>query len=375
MRLVHSECSLGWGGQEHRVLDELNGFRSRGHVAWLMAPRESCIAARAVGNGVPTWALSGGKLRFGWTLIQTAAWLRAHRVQIVNTHSSRDGWLVGLAARWARVPLLIRSRHIDVSYPNRRISRHAFTTLADHVITTSDRITRHLQDCFGLSAGRITTVPTGVDLQRFQPEGARETWEMGRANASTIGMVSVLRSWKGHATFLEAMALLISQSGENACLRGVIVGDGPLKANIAKMIHDLGLTGKVFMVGHREGIPEILRSLDLLVIPSTAHEGVPQIGLQALASRTPVIGSDVGGIPEIIRPGETGRLFPAGDATALARGIEESIAQSEKTNAMTERGLRLVERLYSRERMFDRLQAIYDRHLVGLPTCREGSGR
>jgi glycosyltransferase involved in cell wall biosynthesis len=106
-----------------------------------------------------------------------------------------------------------------------------------------------------------------------------------------------------------------------------------------------------------------LRSLDLLVIPSL-HEGVPQVGLQALACQTPVIGSNVGGIPEIIRPGETGRLFPVGDAAALAKTICEALENGPATRAMSDRGRALVLAEFSLEAMLDKIENLYRRYLL-----------
>ncbi len=117
------------------------------------------------------------------------------------------------------------------------------------------------------------------------------------------------------------------------------------------------------LTGHREDVPEILRALAVLVIPSTKHEGIPQIGLQALATKTPVVGSDAGGIPEIIRHGETGRIFPAGDAQALARAICETLTETDATRAMTERGRALVEKNHSLGTMLEAIDALYRRHL------------
>ena len=90
---------------------------------------------------------------------------------------------------------------------------------------------------------------------------------------------------------------------------------------------------------------------------------MPQIGLQALACRTPVVGSDAGGIPEIIREGETGRLFPANDAAQLACRIQETLLQPEQTRRMAERGRALVEAEFSYEAMLDKLDVIYRRYL------------
>jgi glycosyltransferase involved in cell wall biosynthesis len=100
------------------------------------------------------------------------------------------------------------------------------------------------------------------------------------------------------------------------------------------------------------------------VIPSTRHEGIPQIGLQALACKTPVIGSDVGGIPEIIRDGETGRIFPTQNARALAAAIRETLDDPEKARARCERGRTMVETEYSLDAMLDKLDALYRRSLA-----------
>lgn len=357
-RIVHSEASLGWGGQEHRVIAELAGFKKRGGEVWLLAPAESEIFRRAEIEKISAIPLRTDKLHFPFEAIRLARWLRHNQIQILNTHSSRDGWLVGIAGRLARVPFILRTRHIDVDYPNRWLSRHAYTTFADHVLTTSKKITAHFQELFALPDDRISTVPTGIELVFFSPSGTKAQFSSN--NKPLVGMVSVLRSWKGHATFLQAARLLLD---EKFAAQFVIVGEGPVRPRIEKQIAGLNLGDAVTLTGHREDVPEILRALNVLVIPSTKHEGIPQIGLQALATKTPVIGSDVGGIPEIIRHGETGRIFPAGDANALASAIRETLMETETTRAMTGCGRALVETEFSLDAMLEKLDALYGLYL------------
>ena len=141
----------------------------------------------------------------------------------------------------------------------------------------------------------------------------------------------------------------------------VLLGDGPMRQFIQGQVREWDLHQAVLLTGHREDIPEILRSLDCLVIASTRHEGVPQVGLQALATHTPVVGSDAGGIPEIIRSGETGRIFTARNAPALAAAIQAAFRDPEKTQRMAERGRRLVERHYGLDQMIDTLESLYSR--------------
>ena len=360
-RIIHSDSEIGWGGQEHRILAELTGFQRRGCDVCLFAAPHAELYKRAAALTFPLHPYNVAKWRFPITVLETARWLRRQQPDVLNTHSSRDGWMVGLAGRLARVPLIIRSRHFDVAISNRWLSRHAYTTLADHVLTTSQKITEHFQASFALPDERITTVPTGVDVDLFNPVGPKTNLWPGpdRPLTPLIGMISVLRKGKGHETFLEA-ARLLRNSGFFAHF--VIVGEGTSRSVIERQMAELQVGEFVKLLGFRGDIPVVLRSLDLVVIPSL-HEGVPQVGLQALACQTPVIGSSVGGIPEIIRPGETGRLFPPGDAPALAKTIREALENSEATRTMSTRGRALVVGQHSLEVMLDTLAAIYSRYL------------
>jgi glycosyltransferase involved in cell wall biosynthesis len=341
---------------------ELAGFQSRGCPVWLVAHPKSQLFKRATAAGMGVRACAFDRRLLPVDAVRLALWLRRERIQIVNTHSSRDGWLLGIAARLARTPLLIRSRHIDVSYPNPAVSKHAYTTFADHVLTTSQKITDHFQRIFHLPDDHITTLPTGIDVRRFHPDGPRAELPVrsGPGAPPVIGMISVLRSWKGHASFFDAVRLL-REAGRD--FQFVVVGGGAPTENFAAMARKHGVEGEVQFTGHREDVPDILRALDVLCIPSLKHEGVPQIGLQALACGTAVVGSDCGGIPEIIRDGRTGRIFPSGDAQALARLIAETIDQPEETRRRCQDGRLAVEQNHSLDHMLDRLDGLYQRHL------------
>jgi len=356
--IVHSEASLGWGGQEHRVLMELQGFKDRGSSVTLLAPKQSEIYKRSSSLGLAVKPLEVSKALYPVSAWRLCAWLRSKRIKIVNTHSSRDGYLVGVAARLAKVPLLIRSRHIDVSYPNPFISRHAFTTFADHVLTTSDKIAKGLCGEFGLNPDCITTVPTGIDLNRFCPKGDIADLRIvsGKKSTLVIGMISVLRSWKGHSVFIDALKHV---QGYGINLQALIVGEGPQRGNIEKRINGSGQSDVIKLIGHREDIPQILRALDILVIPSTGHEGIPQIGLQALACGTAVIGTDAGGIPEIVIPDNTGRIVPANNAEELALAIKDTFINRETTNRYIQAGVSMVTQNHSQGHMLNKLEGIY----------------
>lgn len=341
---------------------ELSGFQRRGASVWLAAHPESQVLKKAVAAGMGWRECLFDRRMLPFDAVRLAFWLRKNRIEVVNTHSSRDGWLFGLAARLARTPMLIRSRHIDVSYPNAWVSRHAFTTFADHVLTTSQKITDHFQGIFHLGNDHITTLPTGIDLSRYHLDGAKAVLPMNQDQGAppVVGMVSVLRSWKGHSVFFDAVRML-HQAGH--ALQFIVVGGGAPIDKYTALARQHGAEQLVQFTGHREDIPEVLRAIDVLCIPSVRHEGVPQIGLQALASGTSVVGSDCGGIPEIIQEGRTGRIFPAGDAVKLASRILETFQDTEATNRMIHEGRKLVESRYNLDLMLDQLETIYANHL------------
>ena len=360
-RILHSESSLGWGGQEVRVLAELEWMRAQGHWVALAAPRSSAIAKRARDAGILVYPLNTHKVMLPLEVVRLAAWLAWHRVEVVNTHSSNDGWLAGLAAWLALRPALIRSRHIEVDYPNRFWSGLAFRILPHHVITTSQRIADRLVAELGIPNKRVTCIATGVDLARFDPkiEGTLHRELDLKPDVALIGMISVLRSWKGHATFLEAAELLFQKSQRP--VHFVIAGDGPAREEWTQKIQQEPWRGRVTLLGHRADVPNVLASLSVLVLPSYAHEGIPQIILQAQAMSRAVVATAIGGIPEVVEDDVTGLLVPPRDAVALAAKIRALLDDPALSNRLGQAARKSIEKNYSLDAMGQRLLALYEK--------------
>jgi glycosyltransferase involved in cell wall biosynthesis len=359
-RILHSESSLGWGGQEVRVFAELAWMRARGHWVALAADPRSAIARQAAAAGMNFYALKTHKALLPLEALRLTEWLLKEKVEVVNTHSSNDGWVAGLAARMTRIPMLIRSRHIEVDYPNRFWSGLAFRRLPHHVITTSQRIAERLRIELGVPADRISCVPTGVDLDRFRPDvPGHLRQEMGLGpEVALVGMISVLRSWKGHATFLDAAAQLLEyRQGQ---VHFVIAGDGPGREELTQQVARAPWRGNVTLLGHRDDVPNLLASLDVLVLPSFAHEGIPQIVLQAQAMGRPVVATTIGGIPEVIEDGVNGLLLPPRDPAMLAEKIAwmlDDAAWRERLGLAAHMG---IQKNYGLDVMGERLLALYE---------------
>ncbi len=287
--------------------------------------------------------------------------MRQQGVDILNTHSSLDSWVGTLA--WAslrRRPVLVRTRHLSTPVSQSFPTRWLYNTPAA-VITTSQEIAELLHHRLGVPRPRLFAIPTGVSLADFTPRPADPELKAGLGlpeGTFLFGTVSVLRSWKGHLHLLEGFHLLAAEGRPVGLL---IVGDGPYRPVIEAKIQELDLAGRVRLVGHQDQVPPWLALLDAFVLASYANEGVPQALLQALAMARPVAATAVGGIPEVITPGETGLLAPPRDPKGLALAMRRLMDEPGAGQAMGDRGRELVAAKFSLKHMAMSVAAVYDR--------------
>jgi glycosyltransferase involved in cell wall biosynthesis len=358
--ILHTESSLGWGGQERRILAEAQALRQRGHRLLLACDPRSELLARGRQAGLPVFPILFG----GWRNLR--AWaalrglLRREQVEILNTHSSLDSWVGLLAWQTLRHRLrLVRTRHLSTPVKSNWPTRWLYGAPAA-IITTGQATRALLQERLGVPGDRIRSIPTGVSLAEFAPRPAdrelRARLEIPDG-AWIIGSVAVLRSWKGHLYLLEALKELCSR-GLPAFL--VLVGEGPYRPVIEAKIKALGLGSRVRLVGYQESVAPWLALMDAVVLASYANEGVPQALLQALAMAKAVVGTDLGGIPEIIHPEQTGLLAPPRDPRALAQALHRLWADPALGEQWGRCGRELVAQNFSLEHMAEAVEAVYD---------------
>ena len=357
--ILHTESSLGWGGQEHRILAEARIMRDRGHRLLLACDPRGELQKRGEREGFPVFPLNFGGLGNPGAWLGLRRLLKKERVDLLNTHSSLDSWVGFLA--WltlGREMTLVRTRHLSTQVASNWPTRRLYQVPAA-VITTSQGISEALHQRLGVPRERLHAIPTGVSLVDFAPRlpdpemAARLKLPAG---TFIFGTMSVLRSWKGHLYLLEAFKQL-REEGLAAIL--LIVGDGPYRQVIEEKIQGLGLGQQVRLVGHQEAVPEWLALMDVFILASYANEGVPQALLQALALGKPVVATRTGGIPEVIVPEETGLLVPPRDSRALAQAMSRLVRDASFRKELSHRGPQLVASRYSLEQMADALEALY----------------
>ncbi len=357
MKIVHTEASCGWGGQEIRILEEASGLIARGHEVHLLCPPEARIFEEAPRFGIAATPLPiARKNPIG--VLALRRWLAQQRTDVLNTHSSTDSWLVALACATLRsAPPIIRTRHISTPVPDNATTRWLYTRATRHIVTTGEALRLELIRHNGFYAERITSVPTGIDPQRYAP-GDRA---LARTALAAFGLsatepllliCATLRSWKGHVYLLEA---LVGLPG----LRLAVVGDGPHRPTIEQKVAELGLTERVIFAGQQQDVTPWLRAADVFVLPSYANEGVPQAVLQAMMAGLPVVSTTVGAIAEAVDDGVTGYLVAPRDSTALRTALAGLLAAPASAAEMGRAGRQRAVARFSRDSMLDRMESIF----------------
>ncbi|MCK9284820.1 MAG: glycosyltransferase family 4 protein [Rhodocyclaceae bacterium] len=362
LRVLHTESSTGWGGQENRTLNEMRAMRELGHEMLVACQPGARLGERAAEAGFEAVHVPmRGALDLP-AILALRRLMRQRRIDVVNTHSGRDTQLAGMAAKSLAVfgaarPRIVRTRHLALPIS----SRFGYVTLPDHVVTVSRFVGDYLVSA-GVPAERITAVPTGIDLAPYRdaPPGTLRA-ELGLpADAQLVGTVAILRRKKGHAELLEAVPEVLSQFPD---CHFVFAGDGPQLSNLQVRIAELGLGNRVHLLGLRRDVINVLRSLDLFVLP-THQEALGTAFIEAAAAGVPAIGTRVDGVPEAIADGETGVLVPVGVSPAIAHAITSLLAAPTRRLAMSEAGRARVAAGYSREVMAARMAELYRRLLA-----------
>jgi glycosyltransferase involved in cell wall biosynthesis len=354
LKLVHTESSRGWGGQELRVLAESRGLLERGHHVSIAAPEDSRIFEEAVRHDVPRHALPIGR-KSGAGFLAMRRFLVESRPDVVNTHSSTDSWLAALAARTlAAPPLLVRTRHISAPIPANPATQWLYRSATAHVVTTGEKLRDQVMREAGLDGSRVTSVPTGIDLERFKPgdrSAARAQLGLPQ-DAFLVGIVATLRSWKGHRYLVEAVA---GVPGWHLAM----VGGGPGADNLRAQTRELNMEARVHMPGNREDVEHWLHAFDVFALPSYANEGVPQAIMQAMACGLPVVTTPVGSIGEIVHDGETGLMVTPQDSSALRTALMRLEADPELRQRLGERARAFALARCSNAAMTERMEGIF----------------
>lgn len=372
--IAHIIYRLDVGGLENGLVNLLNRMPEECYRHAIICISDySDFSRRITNRNVQLYALhkSAGKD----PLFYFRLWRLLRRLQPDIVHSRNLAALAcQLPAALAGCRARIHGEHgrdiSDVQGSNTKYTllRRIFRHLVGRYIALSKDLSNWLQRQVGVPVDRIVQIYNGVDQQRFHPgKQAPRLPDSGfPPEAIVIGTVGRMQGEKDQLTLVQAfLALVEREPAYRARLRLVLVGDGPLMPAITALVGRQGAADLVWMPGMREDIPQLLRDLDIFVLPSLI-EGVSNTILEAMASGVPVVATRVGGNPELVVEGETGHLVPPQDVEAMADALDDYVRDPELRQRHGAAGRQRVEQAFSMERMVESYLAVYDQALGNL---------
>jgi glycosyltransferase involved in cell wall biosynthesis len=297
---------------------------------------------------------------------------REWRPDIVHTHSSKAGILGRWAAHLAGVPVIVHTVHgfgFHSGQPARERRLFRWLEAATSRITTRVlAVSRtNLEEGVAqgvLPRGRVSLVRSGISLSDFRngsaPDGVRERLGIPRG-APVAGMIGCLKPQKAPLDWVRACARI---AAEIPAAHFLLVGDGELREAVETEVARLGLEARFHLLGWRRDIPGILRSTQVIALPSL-WEGLPRVIPEAMASGLPVVATRVDGTPEAVEDGVTGFLVDPHDVEGLARRVARLLADPDEARRMGERARTRVGE-FDIDEMVRRQEAIYEDLLQGL---------
>lgn len=318
LRIVHSEAATSFGGQEHRIFKEMVAMRDQGHHLEAICQPDAQLVTRLrdVGFVVHTLPMDGA-LNVGRGIFTIKRILQQGRFDVLNTHSRQDTIIAAPAGRLAGTPLIVRTRHLS-SKINSLLS---YTWFPQRITTVSEYVRRQLL-AKGVPESNIETLHSPVVLPPM-PTSSTLRSELRLADSDVIvGCVAVMRPNKGHEILLEAIAPLL-KSRPNLHL--VLVGSGsPTYERVVRKIADLDIGKQTHLMGTRKDVPNLLVGMDLFCL-ATREEASGTVFVEAAAHGLATIGTNVGGVGEMIVDGVTGLLVPKDDVLGFRQALERLI--------------------------------------------------
>jgi glycosyltransferase involved in cell wall biosynthesis len=336
-------------------------MKQKGHRPILVASRKSKLYPKANAAGLETLPMSFTNLTALGDLIRLRSWLKKTTPDVFNTHGNVDAKVGLLAAAGLKIPCVIRSRHhshpVSSTWYNKWMYRH----LSHYVFTTADCTSQQIIRDLSVAPAKVVTVGSGIipPESLIDRQSARHRLQKELHVSSQVrflGSVAMMGSWKGQRYIIDGFAQICKAFPRHHL---VFVGDGSEMDRLKHQAARLGLSDRIHLTGFKKDPWPYFRAFDLDILASTKNEGIPQVLLQAMYARCPVIGTRAGGIPDIIEDGVSGMVVEPGSSHALAGAMETMLNHPEKALKYSENAFSFVSRNHTIDKMGDRILGLY----------------
>jgi len=367
--LLHVIYSLEIGGAEMdlaakaKVLVEKYGY----HIAIACLLRRGGLAEEAERNGIRVIGpVMGGKSDIR-VIPRLARIMRSGKFNIVHTHMFASNFLGRVAAILAGAPVIISTVQLIAEREKwwEILLDRALQFKTDMMIASSEAVRRSFIKR-GVREDKIVTIYNGIDFSKFDSidrvEARGKTrLEFGLDDSTfLVGTVARLQRVKGVECLIKAANHVVESIPD---VRFLIVGDGPQKAELEYKVEQLDLSSRFIFAGTRGDVPAILSALDLFVLPSLS-EALGIAVIEALLMRVPVVATNVGGVPEIVKSGETGVLVPPKDPIRLGEAIAYMHSNRDRAIALARAGERRVREMSEINRLAQKQAELYEELLA-----------
>jgi glycosyltransferase involved in cell wall biosynthesis len=372
---LHVDTARTWRGGQNQVLLTVNGLRSIGQRAALVAHPDGELRRRAAEglDLIPIAPRTEMDLSAAWKFSRI---LRRLRPDVIHAHDPHGVALAALALsigagaanrstgsrQGASMPALVAARRVDFHLKGNSFSRWKYRQV-DCFIAASDAI-RQMLVADGVPADRTVTVHEGIDVEHVVAAPAVNVHEAFWLphGSPVVGNVAALVPHKGQRYLIDAAHLVVQQVPD---ARFIILGEGELREHLEKQVREHHLEKHVLLPGFRTDVLGCLKGFDLFAM-SSITEGLGTSLLDAMACARPIVATRAGGIPEIVEDGVNGLLVPARDHQALAEAIVRALKNPELRQRMGDAGFARVNERFTVERMVSETAGVYAR-VAGRP--------
>lgn len=361
MNVLHLSSEKTWRGGEQQIAYLIEESLKAGVNCHVACRKNTPFEAWCVAKKIPFIALPFANEFDFYTATQIKKYCLKHKIEIVHAHSAHSHAISVWADLMGNKAKIILSRRVDFPVKNNLLSRFKYNYQGiTRIICVSEKIRqvmmpslKHPEVC--------VTVHSGIDLERFK--NSQNTGKLHREfnlrpELPIIGNISAIADQKDYFTFVNTAELLLKQGLQ---AKFFIIGDGPMRAEIEAYVQQKNLTEHIIFTGFRNDIPEILPELDVFLITSKT-EGLGTTILDAFACHVPVVATKGGGIPEIVKDGETGLLAEIHDAKTLGFQVKKVLDDSTLRDFLTQNAYRFLQH-FTKENTAKRTLEIYEQVL------------
>lgn len=352
MNILYLTNHLNTGGITSYVLSLAGGLKARGHNVYVASSQGELIP-RFMDAGIgylPIPIRTKSEVNCFKILpsfFKCSAFIKEKNIGIIHSNTRVTQVLGSLLEYFSDRP------HISTCHGffKQRLSRRLFPCWGKKVIAISQGVKEHLVGDFKVNENDIVVIHNGIDVDKFRGQGIGDRGqgkkELGLGDGPVVGIVARLSDVKGHIYLIEAMPAVFNKVPDAQLL---IAGEGKMKGELAALGKRLGIAQSIFFVPSVNDTRMVYRALDLFVLPSL-KEGLGLALMEAMAFGLPCIGSDVGGIKDLIKDKFNGLLIKPGDSRGLSEAILKLLLDKEEAFALGERARVFISEKFSLRRM------------------------